>query len=200
DRADRSVLRARRADQVTLGGNLGWQRDRGGGAGVLRFDPQPRRRGGDGLSADAEHRPVELLAPELRFEVTGAAHVVLPATPTMLFSASASDPSEHEIQSIALTVQVMIDPARRGYEPETRERLAELFGPPASWTPSTSGLAWARVAATVPGFIGSTPFGVEGPGTYGLGGAGGQYFFAGHDGRVPPRFSFKRTRVFFGPT
>jgi hypothetical protein len=151
------------------------------------------------LSADAESRPVELLAPEPQFEVTGAAHVAFAATPTMLFSAVATDPSGYEIQSIALTVQVMIDPARRGYDAETRERLAELFGPPASWTPSTSGLAWARVAATVPGFTGSTPFGIEVPCTYDLEVAAAKFFYAVADGEVPLSFHFNGTVFFYGP-
>ena len=95
------------------------------------------------------------LAPEPEFSITGAAHTAFAAAPTMLFTAAVTDPSGHEIQSIALTAQVMIDPARRGYDPATRARLAELFGPPASWAPSTSGLSWARVSATVPTFSGS---------------------------------------------
>ena len=122
-----------------------------------------RRHGDRRMSAHAESRDPPLLAPEPEFEITGAAHIAFAAAPTMLFSASAADRSGHEIQSIALTVQVMIDPAKRGYDPETRARLAELFGPPASWAPSTSGLAWARVSTAVPGFTGATPFGIEVP-------------------------------------
>ena len=90
------------------------------------------------------------------FAIVGAAHVPFAAAPTMLFEAIATEPTGAAIQSIALTAQVMIDPARRGYDAETRERLTELFGPPASWAPSTSGLPWARVAAAVPGFTGET--------------------------------------------
>jgi hypothetical protein len=132
--------------------------------------------------------PVLVPAPE--FAVTGAMHVPFAATPTMRFDAAVTEPEGIEVQSIALTAQVMIDPARRGYDPETRERLAELFGPPASWTPSTSGLAWARVATSVPGFKGATTFAIEVPCTYDLEVAAAKYFYAIHDGRVPLSFHF----------
>ncbi len=150
------------------------------------------------MSTDAETEPVELLAPEPLFEITSAAHIAFAAAPTMLFSATVSDRSGYEIQSIALTVQVMIDPARRGYDPETRARLAELFGPPASWAPSTSGLAWARVSANVPGFTGSTPFGIEVSCTYDLEVAAAKYFYAVRDGEIPLSFHFNGTVFFHG--
>ncbi|MGO9822574.1 MAG: DUF6084 family protein [Solirubrobacteraceae bacterium] len=139
------------------------------------------------------------LAPEPEFAVTGAAHAAFAATPTMLFTATVTDPSGHEIQSIALTVQVMIDPARRGYDPETRERLAELFGPPASWAPATSGLAWARVSAAVPTFSGSTTFAIEVPCTYDLEVAAAKYFYAVEDGEIPLSFHFNGNVFFHGP-
>jgi Family of unknown function (DUF6084) len=139
------------------------------------------------------------LAPEPEFSVTAAAHAAFAVAPTMLFTATATDPSAHEIQSIALTVQVMIDPARRGYDPETRARLAELFGPPASWAPATSGLAWARVSATVPTFSGSTTFAIEVPCTYDLEVAAAKYFYAVQDGEVPLSFHFNGNVFFHGP-
>jgi hypothetical protein len=122
--------------------------------------------------------------------VIGAGHVPFAATPTMRFQALAREPEAIPIQSVALTAQVMIDPARRGYDPETRARLAELFGPPERWTPSTSGLAWARVATTVPGFAGETRFPLEVPCTYDLEVAAAKYFYALPDGFVPLSFHF----------
>ena len=73
---------------------------------------------------------------------------------------------------------------------ETRERLAELFGPPVRWAPSTSGLSWARVAAAVPAFTGSTTFALEVPCTYDLEVAAAKYFYAVEDGEVPLSFHF----------
>ena len=128
--------------------------------------------------------------PEPEFEITSAAHVAFAAAPTMLFSAQVTEPNGADVQSIALTAQVMIDPALRGYEPETRERLAELFGPPANWAPSTSGLAWARVAAAVPSFRDRAVFGLEVPCTYDLEVAAAKYFYSVTDGTIPLTFHF----------
>jgi hypothetical protein len=150
------------------------------------------------MSAAAEAEGPRPLGPDPDFTVTGAAHLAFAATPTMLFAATATDFSGYEIQSIALTAQVMIDPARRGYDPETRERLAELFGPPVSWAPSTSGLSWARVSATVPAFTGSTTFALEVPCTYDLEVAAAKYFYAVQDGQVPLSFHFNGN-VFYRP-
>jgi hypothetical protein len=135
-----------------------------------------------------EVRAAWIPAPAL--EITGAAHVPFSAVPTMRFEALAREPDAIPVQSIGLSVQVMIDPARRGYDPATRERLAELFGAPERWAPSTSGLAWARVAVTVPGFSGEAPFGIEVPCTYDLEVAAAKYFYAVQDGVVPLSFHF----------
>jgi Family of unknown function (DUF6084) len=138
-------------------------------------------------------------SPAPTFEVVGAAHVPFAAAPTMLFEAIATEPTGVAIQSIALTAQVMIDPARRGYDAETRARLTELFGAPEgglAHPPSTSGLAWVRVAAAVPGFSGETRFSLEIPCTYDLEVAAAKYFYALEAGEVPLTFHFNGN-VFF---
>jgi hypothetical protein len=143
--------------------------------------------------------PATVAPPAPAFEIVGAAHVPFAAAPTMRFEAIATEPTGAEIQSIALTAQVMIDPARRGYDADTRGRLSELFGPPASWAPSTTGLAWARIAATVPGFTTETPFSFEVPCTYDLEVAAAKYFYAVADGEVPLTFHFNGNVFFPGP-
>jgi hypothetical protein len=150
------------------------------------------------VSVQAETQAARPVTPELEFAITGAAHHAFAATPTLLFAATASDLSGAAIQSLALNVQVMIDPAKRGYDDETRQRLAELFGPPTSWAPSTSGLAWARVATTVPGFAGSTTFPIEVPCTYDLEVASAKYFYAVAGGEVPLSFHFSGNVFFTG--
>lgn len=100
---------------------------------------------------------------------------------------------------MSLSVQVMIDPARRGYGEATRIRLTELFGPPATWTPSTQGLVWARVATVVPAFSHTTTFALEIPCTYDLEVASAKYFYALADGEVPLSFHFSGTVFYRGP-
>lgn len=143
-----------------------------------------------------EHQPQPVSVPAPEFAVTHAAHLAYAATPTMVFTVRATEPSGREVQSMSLSVQVMIDPARRGYDEPTRERLAELFGPPASWAPSTQGLSWARVSAAVPAFQAETVFALELPCTYDLEVAAAKYFYALTDGMVPLSFHFYGT-VFY---
>jgi len=137
--------------------------------------------------------------PEPEFAVAGAGHLAFAAAPTMVFTVTATEPGGAQIQSMALSVQVMIDPARRGYDDATRDRLAELFGPPATWAPSTQGLSWARVAAAVPAFEGETIFALELPCTYDLEVAAAKYFYALKDGVVPLSFHFYGTLFYRGP-
>lgn len=148
------------------------------------------------MSAQAEPQPTPALVPEPEFEVVSAAPLAYAAAPTMVFAATAAVNTGHEIQSMALTAQVMIDPAKRGYDAETRARLEELFGPPASWAPATQGLAWGRIGAVVPAFTGSTTFALEIPCTYDLEVAAAKYFYALEDGEVPLSFHFYGT-VFY---
>ncbi len=151
------------------------------------------------MNIAAETEAVRPDIPEPEFLVTGAGHLAFAAAPTMVFSAAVSDPTGHQIQTLALSTQVMIDPARRGYDAATRVRLAELFGPPASWTPSTQGLVWARVATVVPAFTRTTTFALEIPCTYDLEGAAAKYFYALADGDVPLSFHFSGTVFYHGP-
>ena len=57
---------------------------------------------------------------------------------------------------IALTIQLMIEPARRSYDDATRERLVELFGAPERWAVTTRSLVWSQLDVLVPAFTGTT--------------------------------------------
>jgi Family of unknown function (DUF6084) len=150
----------------------------------------------DAVVAGAARREPTLPQPE--FAITSGAHMPFAAGPTMVFTGTVTEPGGCHVQSIALSAQVMIDPARRGYDEATRERLAELFGPPASWTPSTQGMAWARVAALVPEFVSSAEFRFELPCTYDLEVAAAKYFYALRDGFIPLSFHFSGTVFYLG--
>jgi Family of unknown function (DUF6084) len=139
---------------------------------------------------------VRSVVPAPEFQITGAAHVEFAAAPTMAFTVAVGEQSGRPVRSMALSAQVMIDPARRGYDTETRERLTELFGPPANWTPSTQGLALARLFAQVPAFSGETTFTLELPCTYDLEVAAAKYFYALTGGVVPLSFHWSGT-VFY---
>jgi Family of unknown function (DUF6084) len=136
-------------------------------------------------------------APELT--VVSAAHERHAAAPTMVFALAVSEPEGHDIYTIALTVQIQIDPAKRGYDPDTRLRLQELFGPPGQGAASTQSLVWARVDALVPSFLGSTTVELRVPCTYDLEVATAKYFHALAGGEVPLSFHFTGTVFYRGP-
>ncbi len=111
DPADRPLLRAGRVDQVALGGDLRRVGDRAGRAGVLRADP---RASGGGV-VTLEQRP-DRRAPARSSRSSGPPTSRSRPRRRCCFEAIATEPTGAAIQSIALTAQVMIDPARRGYD------------------------------------------------------------------------------------
>ncbi len=148
------------------------------------------------MNAQQEPAVVAVPAPELT--VLGAAHEPHAAAPMMVFALAVSEPAAHDVYTIALTVQVQIDPAKRGYDPDTRARLQELFGPPGQGAASTQSLVWARVDVLVPSFQGSTTVELRVPCTYDLEVATAKYFNALADGEVPLSFHFTGTVFYRG--
>ena len=75
----------------------------------------------------------QLVATDPVFSVLDVRPVAHAAAPTLEFSMHVSDPNGRQVHTIALATQIRIDPARRRYDPETRERLVGLFGAPERW-------------------------------------------------------------------
>ena len=141
----------------------------------------------------------ELAAPTaLEFTVMGADPIEHAATPGVRFHLHLSEPAGREVYTVALSTQINIDPARRGYEGAERDRLVELFGAPERWGATTHSFQWARVEALVPSFTGSTLFAVEVPCTYDLEVTSAKYFDALSDGEVPLSFHFNGTVLYRG--
>jgi hypothetical protein len=140
-----------------------------------------------------EHAEPPTATPALEFSVVSGAHRHLSAAPTMVFMLSVTEPEAHRIYTIALTSQIQIDVARRGYDPPTRERLAEILGAAGATTQS---LMWARVDTSVPSFLGTTVIELHVPCTFDLELVTAKYFDAIEDGDVPLSFHFNGT-VFY---
>jgi hypothetical protein len=132
------------------------------------------------------------------FSILDVEPVAHAATPTLRFQAHVDDPLGREIHTIALTTQIQIDPARRAYDDESRERLVELFGPPERWAATTEAFRWANVSALVPGFTGATSFALDVPCTYDLEVAASKYFYSLSDGEVPLSFLFNGMVLYAG--
>ena len=137
-------------------------------------------------------------APEPEIEVIGASARRYAAVPILDFDLQVSEPGGRQVYLIALSVQVMIEAARRSYDAETRERLVELFGPPERWATTTRSLLWTQVDVLVPTFTGSTTFRVPIACSYELELAAAKYFHAVRGGEVPLAFNFNGTIYYRG--
>jgi Family of unknown function (DUF6084) len=136
-------------------------------------------------------------APE--FAILGVEPVRYAAAPTLMFVAHVTEATGRDVYTIALTTQIMIAPARRSYDDETREQLVELFGPPERWAATTTNFIWLETDLLVPAFTGATSFRVPIACTYDLELAAVKYFYSVPDGEVPLQFNFTGTIFYRGP-
>ena len=95
-----------------------------------------------------------------------------------------------EVYMVALSIQLMIDPARRRYDDATRERLVELFGAPERWAVTTRSLVWSQLDVVVPAFTGSTTVSVPISCHYDLELAAAKYLHSLPDGEAPLALHF----------
>ncbi len=108
------------------------------------------------MSAQASDPPEPgPFVPDPEFAVLGARPVRYAATPMLTLDLQVSEPSGRQIYMIALRIQLMIEPARRRYDDETRERLLELFGAPERWAVTTRSLVFSQLDVVVPAFTGN---------------------------------------------
>ena len=136
--------------------------------------------------------------PAPSFEVLGAEPIAHAVAPTLRFTLRVTEAGGREVHGILLAVQINIDPARRTYDPDTRERLVELFGAPERWAATTRSFLWGQVGALVPPFTGATEFPVPIACTYDLELAAVKYFYSLPDGEVPLTFHFTGTVLYAG--
>jgi hypothetical protein len=149
---------------------------------------------GDGAPASVTEPGPSL--PEPTFALDDIDFVPFAAAPTLRFRFSVSEPSEREVYTVALSIQINIDPARRTYDAPARERLYELFGEPERWPATTRSFFWTRADTMIQGFVGRTTFEVAVPCTYDLEVAASKYMASLPDGAVPLGLHFSG-RVFY---
>jgi len=131
--------------------------------------------------------------PEPEFEVLGARPLRHAAAPMLMIDLQVSEPSGRPVYMVGLTIQLMIEPARRAYDELTRERLTGLFGAPERWAVTTHSLVWARLDVLVPAFTGSTTVAVPVACSYDLELAAAKYLYSLPDGEVPLALHFNGT-------
>jgi hypothetical protein len=130
------------------------------------------------------------VAPDPEFAVLGARPVRYAAAPMLALDLQVSEPSGRQVYMIALTIQLMIEPARRRYDDATRERLLELFGPPERWGVTTRSLVWSQLDVVVPAFTGSTTVAVPIACSYDQELAAAKYLYSLPDGEAPLALHF----------
>lgn len=164
--------------------------------------PGPRGRRPPGLLADTDEarsgeRPRDRPDPE--FEIVGVRSLERAATPTLAFATRVSDPSGVEIYTASVSALLLIEPGKRSYQPEERERLVELFGEPERWASTTGAFRWAQVDVLVPSFTGETHFEIHVPCTFDHEIAATKLFSGLGGGVVPLQVHFNGTVFYRGP-
>jgi hypothetical protein len=128
--------------------------------------------------------------PEPEFTALGVRPMLHAAAPTLLLDLQVSEPAGAQVYMIALTIQVMIEPARRIYDDIARDRLEGLFGPPERWAVTTRSLVWCQLDVVVPAFTGATTVAVPIACSYDLELAAAKYLYALADGAAPLALHF----------
>ena len=142
------------------------------------------------MSADPVTLPEHAAMPDPEFSVLGARPVRYAAAPMLAIDLQVSEPSGRQVYMIALTIQLMIEPARRRYDDATRERLFELFGAPERWAVTTHSLVWSQLDVLVPAFTGTTTVGVPIACSYDMELAAAKYLHSLEDGEAPLALHF----------
>jgi hypothetical protein len=133
------------------------------------------------------------VAPEPEFRILDAVGRRHAAVPALDFDVHVTEPGGRAVYAIGLSAQIMIEPARRAYDAETRERLVELFGAPERWATTTRSLVWHQADVLVPAFTGSTTFRIAVPASFDMEVASSKYLYGLPDGEVPLAFNFNGT-------
>jgi hypothetical protein len=134
--------------------------------------------------------PAPAEPPEVTFAVLGARPVKYAAAPMLALDLEVTEADGRPVYMLALTVQLMIEPARRAYDEAAHERLVELFGAPERWAVTTRSLVWSTVDIVVPAFTGRTTVTVPIACHYDLELAAAKYLHSLTDGEAPLALHF----------
>ena len=131
--------------------------------------------------------------PDLNFQVEDASATRNAATPQLTFKVRITNSEPAAIHSIALRVQVQIEPVRRRYSPAEQRQLRELFGESERWSDSLHPLLWTNANINVQGFSGTTVIDVPVPCTFDFNVAVTKYVYGLDNGEIPTSLLFSGT-------
>jgi Family of unknown function (DUF6084) len=133
--------------------------------------------------------------PNLTFAIEKAEVLRFGAVPTLTFLVRIenANPSE-DVQSVALRCQILIEAAKRRYNPSERNAMRDLFGEPERWSQTLRSLLWCQVGVTVPPFTEHIEVELPVSCTFDFNVAAAKYFHgASSDETVPLCFQFSGT-------
>lgn len=136
----------------------------------------------------------------LRFACTGSRPEPYAAGPSLLFDLRIGEDSGQRVHSVALKVQIRIEPRGRTYTAAESAKLVDLFGEPSRWGETLNPLQLAQVGTTVRGFTGEITVPIPVPLTYDLDIAATKYLHGVDDGEIPLLMLFSGTVFYAGPT
>jgi hypothetical protein len=127
------------------------------------------------------------------FTVAGARVEPHAAVPTLMLALAVDVPGGRALEGMALSCQLRLEPARRGYSTEETARLVDLFGAATRWSSTMKPLPWVDASVLVPAFAGRTEVELPIPCSYDLEVSAARYFQSLDDGDVPLRLFFRGT-------
>jgi hypothetical protein len=136
--------------------------------------------------------------PDLHFQVEDVLATSNAATPQLSFKVRVTNSEPEPVHSIALRVQVQIEPARRRYTAVEQEHLKELFGEPERWSKSVHPLLWTNANVNVSGFTGTTVIEVPVPCTFDFNIGITKYIYGLENGELPVTLLFSGTVFYAG--
>lgn len=134
----------------------------------------------------------------LRFACTGSRPEPYAAGPAIELDLLVDDGTGRRVHTVALKVQVRIDPRGRRYTDAETARLTDLFGEPHRWGETLNAMQLATVPVMVPSFVGSVRVPVPVPLSFDLDVASGRYFHGLDGGTVALTLYFSGTLFYAG--
>jgi hypothetical protein len=139
---------------------------------------------------------MERSVPDLSFQVESAEAQRDAASPQIAFKVRINNSEPEAIHSMALRIQVQIQPTRRRYSDAEHENLKELFGEPERWSKTLHPLLWINANINAQGFTGTGLIEVPLPCTFDFNVAMTKYIYGLESGDIPLTLLFSGT-VFY---
>ncbi|MBA4182775.1 MAG: hypothetical protein H0X49_02020 [Acidobacteria bacterium] len=132
--------------------------------------------------------------PGLDFQVESVEAVPFAVAPLLNFKLRVDNSNPDEwIQTVALRCQIQIEPTRRQYNGEEKEKMLDLFGESERWGQTLKTMLWTHASTVVSPFQNSTTVDLPVNCTFDFNVAGTKYFAGLEDGEIPLLLLFSGT-------